>query len=118
VFTASEKGFLFGLDGRKVPIRSTHSSLNALCQSAGAIICKKWVVEFHTLMKKSGFIDGIDYKQVAFVHDEIQILVKKGIETKVGDIAVESISIAGKQLYLKVPLTGEYNFGANWAETH
>ena len=118
VFTASEKGFLFGLDGRKVPIRSTHSSLNALCQSAGAIICKKWVVEFHALMKKSGYIDGLDYKQVAFVHDEIQVLVKKGIEEKVGDIAVESISIAGKQLYLKVPLTGEYNFGANWAETH
>jgi DNA polymerase I-like protein with 3'-5' exonuclease and polymerase domains len=118
VFTASEKGFLFGLDGRKVPVRSTHSSLNTLCQSAGAIICKKWVVEFHKLMQESGFKEGEDYKQVAFVHDEIQVLVKKGIEESVGDIAVQSIETAGNLLKLRVPLTGEYNYGANWAETH
>jgi len=118
VFTASEKGFLFGLDGRKVPVRSTHSSLNTLCQSAGAIICKKWVVEFHKLMQESGFKEGKDYKQVAFVHDEIQVLVKKGIEESVGDIAVQSIETAGNLLKLRVPLTGEYNYGANWAETH
>ena len=118
VFDKAEKGFLFGLDGRKVPVRSVHSSLNSLCQSAGAIICKKWVVEFHQLMKDAGFIEGKDYKQVAFIHDEIQVLVKKGMEDEVGKIAVDSISKAGKLLNLKVPLTGEYNFGSNWAETH
>ena len=118
VFDKAEKGFLFGLDGRKVPVRSVHSSLNSLCQSAGAIICKKWVVEFHQLMKDVGFIEGKDYKQVAFIHDEIQVLVKKGMEDEVGKIAVDSISKAGKLLNLKVPLTGEYNFGSNWAETH
>ena len=118
VFERAERGFLFGLDGRKVPVRSVHSSLNTLCQSAGAIICKKWVVEFHNLMKDAGFIEGEDYKQVAFVHDEIQVLVKKGTEEDVGSIAVNAITEAGKQLHLKVPLTGEYNFGLNWAETH
>ena len=118
VFDRAESGFLFGLDGRKVPVRSTHSSLNTLCQSAGAIICKKWVVEFHQLMKDKGFVEGEDYRQVAFIHDEIQVLVKKGIEDEVGKIAVESISMAGNLLNLKVPLTGEYNFGSNWAETH
>ena len=118
VFTKAENGFLFGLDGRKVPVRSVHSSLNTLCQSAGAIICKKWVVEFHKCMEKAGFIEGTDYKQVAFVHDEIQVLVKKGIEDEVGRIAVEAITIAGNLLNLNVPLTGEYNFGSNWAETH
>ena len=118
VFTKAENGFLFGLDGRKVPVRSVHSSLNTLCQSAGAIICKKWVVEFHKCMEKAGFIEGTDYKQVAFVHDEIQVLVKKGTEDEVGRIAVEAITIAGNLLNLNVPLTGEYNFGSNWAETH
>ncbi len=118
VFDKAEKGFLFGLDGRKVPVRSVHSSLNSLCQSAGAIICKKWVVEFHKLMELAGFEEGKDYKQVAFIHDEIQVLVKNGIEDEVGEIAIDSISKAGKLLNLKVPLTGEYNFGSNWAETH
>jgi len=118
VFSKAERGFLFGLDGRKVPVRSIHSSLNSLCQSAGAIICKKWVVEFHKCMKEEGFKEGQDYEQVAFVHDEIQVLVRKGIEDEVGKIAIDSITKAGKLLGLKVPLTGEYNFGSNWAETH
>ena len=69
-------------------------------------------------MELAGFIEGEDYKQVAFIHDEIQVLVKKGMEDEVGKIAVDSISKAGKLLNLKVPLTGEYNFGSNWAETH
>jgi DNA polymerase I-like protein with 3'-5' exonuclease and polymerase domains len=118
VFSKAERGFLFGLDGRKVPVRSVHSSLNSLCQSAGAIICKKWVVEFHKCMEEEGFKEGQDYEQVAFVHDEIQVLVRKGIEDEVGKIAIDSITKAGKLLSLKVPLTGEYNFGSNWAETH
>jgi hypothetical protein len=118
VFSKAERGFLFGLDGRKVPVRSVHSSLNSLCQSAGAIICKKWVVEFHKCMDHWGFKEGQDYEQVAFVHDEIQVLVRKGIEDKVGKIAIDSITKAGNLLGLKVPLTGEYNFGSNWAETH
>ena len=50
VFKKAERGYLFGLDGRKVPVRSKHSALNSLCQSAGAIVCKKWVVEFHRMM--------------------------------------------------------------------
>jgi len=118
VFRKAEKGYLFGIDGRKVPVRSTHSSLNSLCQSAGAIICKKWVVEFHRLMKEKGFKEDEDYQQVAFIHDEIQVLVKSGLEDYVGEVALEAITNSGKLLNLRVPLTGEYNFGSNWAETH
>ena len=73
---------------------------------------------YKQIMKDKGFVEGEDYRQVAFIHDEIQVLVKKGIEDEVGKIAVESISMAGNLLNLKVPLTGEYNFGSNCAETH
>lgn len=112
---ANERGFLFGLDGRKVPVRSVHSSLNLLCQSAGAIICKKWVVEFHKMMEEA---EIKDYKQVAFIHDEIQVLVKRGQEDIVGKITVDAITRAGNLLGVTVPLTGEYVYGRNWAETH
>ena len=118
VFRKAEKGYLFGIDGRKVPVRSVHSSLNSLCQSAGAIVCKKWVVDFHRLVKERGYTEGTDYLQVAFIHDEIQVLVRKGLEDTIGKIAVEAITNSGTQLNLRVPLTGEYNFGSNWAETH
>jgi DNA polymerase I-like protein with 3'-5' exonuclease and polymerase domains len=69
-----ELGYIKGLDGRWIPVRSAHSAINTLCQSAGAIICKRWVVEFHKLLKEAGLQEGTDYQQVAFVHDEIQVL--------------------------------------------
>ncbi len=36
----------------------------------------------------------------------------------VGDLAVQSIIEAGRQLKLKVPLAGEYNLGKNWRDCH
>src|SRR3546814_19764457 len=35
---AAKKGWLQGLDGRKIPVRSEHAALNSLLQSAGAVI--------------------------------------------------------------------------------
>ena len=44
VTTAADRGFLKGLDGRKLFIRSAHASLNTLLQGAGAIVMKKALV--------------------------------------------------------------------------
>ena len=118
VMKKAETGYLRGLDGRRVPVRSTHSALNTLCQSAGAIICKRWVVEFHRIMKREGYIEGTDYQQVAFVHDEIQVLTKKGLGNDIGETAVRAIELSGNWYGLRLPLTGEYKIGRNWAETH
>jgi len=118
VMKKAETGYLRGLDGRRVPVRSTHSALNTLCQSAGAIICKRWVVEFHRIMKREGYIEGTDYQQVAFVHDEIQVLTKKGLGDDIGKTAVRAIELSGNWYGLRLPLTGEYKIGRNWAETH
>ena len=118
VILRGKSGYLTGLDGRMVPVRSEHSSLNTLCQSAGAIICKRWVVVFHNLLKARGFVEDKDYQQVAFVHDEIQVLVKEGKGDDIGKVAVEAIEQAGKEYKLRIPLTGEYKLGKSWAETH
>ena len=115
---AEDTGYLMGLDGRRVPVRSAHSSLNTLCQSAGAIICKRWVVEFHNLLKEEGYQEGTDYQQVAFVHDEIQVLAKKGLGNEIGKTAVRAIGVAGDSYKLRLPLTGEYKLGRTWADTH
>ena len=42
----AERGYLFGIDGRRLQVRSLHSALNLLIQSAGAILCSKWLVLF------------------------------------------------------------------------
>jgi DNA polymerase I-like protein with 3'-5' exonuclease and polymerase domains len=112
------QGTIKGLDGRIVPVRSKHAALNTLLQSAGAIICKKWVVEMHSLLNQKGFKRGEDYDQVAFVHDEVQLTVKEEHAKEIGRLCVEAITTTGIGFGLRIPLSGEYSIGETWAETH
>ena len=115
---AVTRGNLKGLDGRRVPVRSKHAALNTLLQSAGAIICKQWVVEMHSLLNQKGFKRGEDYDQVAFVHDEVQLTVKEDHAKEIGKLCVEAITTTGIGFGLRIPLSGEYSIGGTWAETH
>ena len=112
VSTASEKGFLKGLDGRKIFVRSEHSALNTLLQGAGAIVMKQALLLFEES------ISNLKARIVANVHDEWQVEVHEEIADLVGELGVEAIIDAGEVLELKCPLDGEYNVGDNWAETH
>jgi hypothetical protein len=40
-----QHGWIHGLDGRRVPVRSLHVALNYAVTSAEAIICKRWLVK-------------------------------------------------------------------------
>ena len=111
---SSTKGFLKGLDGRKLFVRSKHSALNTLLQGAGAIVMKQALIIFNNALNK----EGIDAHFVANVHDEWQVEVDKEHAERVGEIGVAAIVAAGKDLSLNCPLDGEYNVGNNWAETH
>lgn len=109
-----QKGSIVGLDGRRIHIRSEHSALNALLQGAGAILMKEALVIFNKLLEDH------DYKAefALNVHDEWQLYADWDIAEQVGRLGVLSIEEAGKKLGLRVPVTGEFNVGANWAETH
>lgn len=112
---------LKGLDGRKLPIRKDHAALNTLLQSAGALVCKQWIVEFDALLREHGLHDRV--KLVAWVHDEIQMevpldLVREDNTSLVGELCVKAIVNAGNRLGIRVPLSGEYKIGPNWAATH
>lgn len=111
------KGYIKGLDGRRIPIRSEHAALNSLLQGAGAIICKRWLVIFHEMLKARGITD---VTQVAYVHDEVQLVVKgdPGNAKYIGKLCVQAIERTGKFYNFRLPLTGEYSIGRNWAETH
>lgn len=63
---------LIGLDGRLLYVRSPHSALNTLLQSAGALICKKWVVETERLLREKGYKHGYDgdFAFMAWVHKQ------------------------------------------------
>ena len=114
VSVASQRGYLRGLDGRRLHIRSEHSALNTLLQSAGAVVMKKALQIFEQYAPKW----KLDYKLLGSIHDEYQIEAREDQADKVGYLMVESIKAAGIALDLKCPLDGEYKVGNNWAETH
>jgi len=111
---ASRKGYLRGIDGRKLWVRSEHSALNTLLQAAGAIIMKRALV----LLDDYATQHKIDYKFIGNVHDEIQSEVASEQAEKFGWLAVECIKAAGISFELRCPLDGEYKVGDTWTETH
>lgn len=111
---AAERGFLVALDGRKVYLRSTHSALNLLFQSAGAIIMKKSMVLLDDEIRSH----GLKSLKVGDFHDEAQSENFPDEAELYGKLAVQSIRDSGEHFNLRCPLDGEAKVGQNWAETH
>ena len=111
---ASERGFLKGLDGRKIYVRSQHAALNTLLQGGGAIVMKKAMCFLEALIK----LNNINAKFVANIHDEWQIEVPETQAEFVGELGVKAIEQASEYFNMRCPLTGEYKVGDNWYETH
>lgn len=109
--------YLLGLDKRKLLVRSEHSSLNTLIQSAAAIIMKKATVILINKFKEKNY-DNKDVALVAHIHDELQLQSKLSIADEVGKLAVSSIREAGEYFKFRCRLDAEYKIGKNWSETH
>ena len=110
----AEKGWLKGLDGRHLQIRSAHAALNTLLQGAGAIVMKKALVLLDRKIKAM----KLDAKFVANVHDEWQIEVAEKDADMVAAMGIQSIRQAGQKFKLNCPLDGEANIGYTWGDTH
>ena len=111
---ASNRGFLKGIDGRKIHVRSQHSALNTLLQGCGAIVMKQAMINLHELIK----LNVVDAKFVANIHDEWQLQVKESQADYIGRLGVESIEKVTEQFNMRCDLTGQYKIGGNWSETH
>ena len=111
---AAKRGYIRGMDGRHIKVRSAHSAMSSLIQGAGALLCKKWLLLVDQEIKAK----GIDAKIIAWVHDELQISVKKGSEKDVGDISLRMAKEAGKYFDFPIPIEAEYAVGQTWADTH
>lgn len=118
VVERSKRGFLVGLDGRKLPIRSQHSALNTLLQSAGAVVMKQALVDLVWTLATSGIEWGKDYAVIGWIHDEFQIECRPELAERIGEGAVTSIRAAGVELGFRCDLDGEFRSGGNWSETH
>lgn len=111
---ADERGWIKGLDGRIIPIRHSHAALNTLLQSAGAIICKTWYVYIARAIKEA----NLDAQIVAFIHDEVQLVVKEGQEDETGRLIQQCMRDVQQHFNFRCQLDSEYKYGRNWADTH
>jgi DNA polymerase-1 len=108
-----------GLDGRRIPTRSPHSALNFLIQSSGAILCKRWVADaFEECCRRYRYGWAGDFVFVLFIHDEIQLCVREGLEEEIGDIIVKAAQAAGEPYGFRLKLDSEFSVGRTWADTH
>jgi DNA polymerase I-like protein with 3'-5' exonuclease and polymerase domains len=114
VAQSAAKGYITGLDGRKVFIRSEHAALNSCLQSAGSLIMKQALI----ILDRYAILWGIDYKFVGNIHDEFQVEVREDQASKFGALAASCIEAAGIHFKLRCPLAGEFNVGNSWADTH
>ena len=118
VAKAEDEGFVKALDGRQIQIRSSHSALNFLLQSAGAIISKLWYNTCYDELTKAGLVYGTHWSFLAHVHDEIQFSVLPELAEQLGAVAVRSSGLAGDELGLRIGIDSEFKIGDNWAECH
>lgn len=111
---AGKRGYVIGLDGRKLFIRQQHKSLNTLIQGGGAIVMKYSMCFLNRWVEKM----GLDVIKVGDFHDESQADVLQEHAELYGNLAVKSIIHTGKYFKLNCPLDAEYKIGNNWSETH
>ena len=114
VGVAAGRGYVLGLDKRRVYVRSAHAALNTLLQSAGAIVMKKALC----LLDEYAILWGIDYNFIGNIHDEIQTEVRADKSDVFGRLATSCMQAAGLYYKLNCPLEGDYKTGNTWADTH
>ena len=112
----AEQGYFTGYDGRKVPVPSEYKTLAGILQSGESVLMKHTLLNFHTKARA----EGINFKMVAFVHDEFQIEVKgtKEEAEHLGKLVATTMLDTGADLGFRIPTPGDYNIGRNWADTH
>ena len=122
VTRASKRGYLIGLDGRRLNMRrnpmngqvQTHKALNTLLQGGGSVLMKYSIILLDKYIREEGLhsIKVIDY------HDEAQFECLPEEADRHGELAIKSIQDAGTLLELRCPMDAEYSVGRSWDMTH
>lgn len=109
-----KNGYIYGLDGRKIYVSSSHKALNYLLQSAEAIYMKY----AQCILWKSIRTEGLDAHFIATIHDEFQMEVLDAHIERVRELALQAMLKAGTHLGITVIMEGDVKVGKTWAKTH
>ena len=113
-----QRGWVEGLDGRRIPTDADYKALNRIVTAAEAVVCKRWLVDVHDELCASFHYgpDGDAYLAL-WVHDELVICCRPAIAEQVGELLVRHARKAGEPYGFRVPLDAEFKIGCDWAGT-
>jgi len=114
VHLASERGYVLGIDKRRILVDSKHKSLNYLIQGSAAILAKRWMVTTHDHIKEM----DLRCNQLAFIHDELQFESQSEHVDDLKSLLVRSAAEAGEYYNLRIPIAAEASHGKSWGDTH
>jgi hypothetical protein len=126
---ASRRGYLVGIDGRKLMMRTNergqvaeNKALNTLLQGAGAQImtyARVWLDQEVTKRgwKVSEFRDEYVMKVIDY-HDEETYQSHIKLAEEMSELMIQSVVESGKHYNFNIPLDADARIGKTWAEIH
>lgn len=119
---AAARGWIKGLDGRKMPIRNPHAALNTRLQNSGAVVCKQWLCDAEDALLNAGLKHGWDgdFAFLSWSHDDVMIAVRDKPEliTLVCETVQETGRKAGEPYGFRCRLDVDVKVGKTWADCH
>jgi DNA polymerase I-like protein with 3'-5' exonuclease and polymerase domains len=111
-----QRGWVGGLDGRRIPTEADYKALNRLVTASEAVICKRWLINVHAeLRSRFRYGPDGDCHLALWVHDELVACCRPEIAEQVGEIMVRYAVEAGEYYGFKTPLAAEFKIGRSWA---
>lgn len=110
----AKQGYLTGISGRRISVRHSYSSPNALLQSLGAYISKYWMVEIHSMLDAEGIIA----KQIGWVHDEVAFECEEKDAQRISEILIEAAVASAAKIGIRMRIDAESKMGKNWLDVH
>ena len=114
VKAAGDRGYVKAIDGRRIPLDSSHKALNFLLQGSAAALAKRWLIINQETIDNT----QLCCSQLAFVHDELQFECDPQHAEDLSTSLVFSAAAAGEFYGLRIPIAAEAKIGNNWAEVH
>ena len=108
---ASERGYVLGLDRRRILVDKPHKALNYLLQGSSAVLAKRWMLLTHELLPPTA-------NQLAFVHDELQYECKECDKESLQLLLEVKAEEAGRFYNMRCPVAAESQSGHTWADVH
>lgn len=111
---SAKRGYVVGLDGRKIYVPSQHLTMGAYLQGFETVVIRYAMKLWHDSLREA----NIPFFLCGTIHDEWQTMTYKEYGDIVGQHQVDAIKKAGVLLKSNCPLDGEYRTGHSWAESH